>query len=172
MSAQITIDMFDTEKMGYRGARWQVVGKPVAFRLRYEYGFKEDWHHPDGWYSVMLLKDAWGDEDWHVVAWRGCAWDGATKYPDFKWMIGPSLLHDILHWLIKRGIIAEHYNDVIDLELKEAIIHGKEPIPWYQGGNSMAVRKLRAHLVLRGTNLADEKKVIGATDMKHKEVLL
>lgn len=155
----------------YRRAKWQVTGSPIVFELYYDYGFTEDWHHPDGYYSVM--QGLYGDPTkWYVVAWPGCAWDGASLYPDFRWMMMPSLRHDILHWLIKRGLIPEIYNDVIDLELYQAILNGKEPIPLRQGGNSKFVRKLRAKAVCRATHLADEKLDASGPDIQWKRVLV
>lgn len=151
--------MIPSIKLIYRKAKWQVVSNHFYYRLAYDYGIKEDYHHPEGWYSVIRQDGAW-----YVVAYVGCAWDGATKYPDYLWMMAPSLVHDILHWLIKRGVIAEHYNDVIDLELHHAIVHGKEPIPLLQGGNSEIVRKIRAWIILRGTNTADEKTISASSN--------
>jgi hypothetical protein len=158
--------MITSTHLDYRRVKWQVT---VTFvhKLRYSYGLTEDYSHPDGWYSVIKGDDG----EWYLIAHIGCAWDGATLYPDYAWMIIPSLIHDILHWLIKRGVIHEIYNDVIDMELQLAIIHGKEPIPWRQGGNSKLVRRIRAKIILLGTHTADEKKLIGKSDVQIRKVL-
>lgn len=158
--------MFASEELDYRKAKWQVVDNHFIYRLQFDYGLTESYYHPDGWYAIV--KDSEGH--WYIIAYIGCAWDGATKYPDFLWMMVPSLVHDILHWLIKRGIIAEIYNDVIDMELELAVINGKEPIPWHQGGNSKTVRKIRARIIRRATNTADEVTDTSTADIKHRKV--
>jgi|GEM_PF-5394460 len=147
--------MIPTTRLHSRRVKHQVTVEFV-YKLEYEYGLVEDFHHPLGYYSVV-----WWKGSWYVIAHIGCAWDGATLYPDYAWMMVPSLVHDILLWLTGRGIIREIYNDVIDLELYLAIINGKEPIPWRQGGNSKIVRKIRASIVLRGVNTADTKAMTG-----------
>jgi hypothetical protein len=160
--------LHQSNTVSYRRVKWQITSTFI-YKLRYSYGLTEDFHHPKGWYSVVKGEDG----AWYLIAHVGCAWDGATLYFDYLWMMVPSLVHDILHWLIKRGVIHEIYNDVIDLELEQAIIHGKEPIPWRQGGNSKIVRRLRAKIILRGTNLADEKTLTGDfNDIKIERVLV
>jgi hypothetical protein len=156
-----------SDELKYRRVKWQVTEEAVAFMCKYDYGLPNgfSWLHPHGYYGVSVA-----DGTTYLVAFVGCAWDGATKYPDFLWMMAPSLKHDILHWLIKRGIIEEHYNDVIDLELYYAILEGKEPIPLRQGGNSKFVRKLRAHLILRATNTADEVTDTSTADIEVRKV--
>lgn len=153
-------------ELHYRRAKWQVT-EFFVYPLRYTYGLKEDWTHPNGWYGVTRQHG-----QWFLWAAVGCAWDGATKYPDYSWMMAPSLVHDILHWLIKRGVISTIYNDVIDLELKVAILNGKEPIPWWQGGNSKLTRKVRAYIILRGTNIANEKLDPDTPDVEQRSVLV
>lgn len=155
-----------SENLFYRRVKWQVTDNHFIYELQYEYGITEEFHHPLGYYSVM--KNSRGK--WCVIAYIGCTWDGATKYPDFLWMMFPSLVHDILHWLIKRGVIHVRYNDVIDLELEQMIIHGGQPIPWYQGGNSNTVRRIRAKLILRATNTADEKLDLETSDIEIRSV--
>lgn len=157
-------------ELALRRVKWQVTGAPVVFKLHYQFGIKEDWNHPEGWYSVR--EGIYGDPgNWYIIAWPGCAYDGVTKYPDYDWLLPHAMRHDILHWLIKRGVIREKYNDVIDLELERSIVMGKEPIPWRQGGNSKLVRKIRAKFILRGTNLANERGS-SAPDIKTKRLLI
>lgn len=148
-----------------------MVNEPIVFELFYHFGLTEDWHHPEGYYS--FVQGLYGNPNkWYIIAWPGCAWDGASKYPDYKWMMAPSLRHDILHWAIKRGIIDTIYNDVIDLELYQAILTGEEPIPWRQGGNSKTVRKVRAKIICRATHTADEKLDPDTPDIEWRKVKL
>lgn len=84
---------------------WKLVGD---FKPLYEYDGK--------WYALQKR-----DDGWYIVAKIGCAWDGATFFPDFKWIMQASLGHDILLWLIAKGVIAESKNDLVDDEIKHII---------------------------------------------------
>ena len=158
--------MHHSTDLEYRKTKWQVVGHHFIYKLRFDYRLKEDYYHPDGWYGVFRGMD----RCWYVIAYIGCAWDGATKYPDFLWMMVPSLVHDILHWLIKRGIIGERFNDLIDMELEYAVVHGKQPIPLRQGGNSKFTRTVRARIIRIGANTADEVFDTTTEDVRHRKV--
>lgn len=158
--------MNQSDFLSYKPAKWQVT-EILVFKLVYHYGITEDWDHPRGWYSIVER-----DDGCYLIVYGGCAWDGATLYPDYAWMIVPSLVHDVLLYLVARGVIDERYNDVIDSELYWAIIDGKEPIPLLQGGNSKFVRKLRAKIVLRGVNTADTKNQSKTEDIKHRRVVV
>lgn len=79
----------------------------------------------------------------------GCCWDGPTWFPDFKWMMKPSLIHDVLHWLIANGTIPEEDNDLIDKELALWIKQGK--------GQSW-LYSFRAWYVKKATSLVDQSK--------------
>lgn len=83
-------------------------------------------------------------------------WDGATHYPDWKFMMMPSAKHDVLHWLIMHGIIPEGMNNMIDKELEDSILQSYTPIPWNEGG--LIPKKVRARMIRRATNTANEKR--------------
>lgn len=81
------------------------------------------------WYSLEQRHDGW-----YIAAHIGCMWDYATGWLNFQWLIEASLGHDILHWIIKRGILPERCNDLIDRELAEiARVRGEAPgwRQWY-----------------------------------------
>lgn len=96
----------------------------------------------------------WATTDGFIGAHVGCGWDGATKFPDYDWIMEGSLGHDILHWLIADGIVPEDQNDLIDAEL-EQIILARAPIPRIGG---MWMLKYHARKVRRATGLVDEKR--------------
>ena len=90
-----------------------------------------------------------------LVAKRFCGWDGATKFPDFNWILEGSLWHDILHWLIAKGVIPESENDLIDQEL--AYIIRKCGGPKARGRTTDMLLKARSKYVQIATGLANEK---------------
>lgn len=82
----------------------------VEWRIRTK-GLKilQDYEHPRGYYGCRTDGTIWGNP--------GCGYDGPTKFPDVDWMMLPSLVHDILHWLIALGIVSQLANNLIDNEL-------------------------------------------------------
>jgi len=104
--------------------------------------------------TPLVIKENFNNEFYGVdtsrLLWAhpGCQWDGATKFVDFKWIMTPSLVHDVLHWLIALGIIPENQNDLIDHELALAI----------EGNGNRFMKRFRAKYVETFTNLVDEKK--------------
>ena len=124
----------------------------LMYPLFYDYGLQKDFIHPDGYYAV--IKDH--DGCWWLLIFPECCWDGATFYWDYQWMMLASLVHDILHWLIKRGIIDEKYNFLIDKELQHLVLTSNIKIPWYQGGEMS--KPFRAWIIKTGTALANEKR--------------
>ncbi len=139
--------------------------KPFYYKLHFHYGAEYEYLHPESYYA--LKKDSHGS--WWIVVYAGCCWDGATKYPDYKWMKYPSLIHDVLHWLIKRGAIEERCNDLIDRELQHMILNTRVKIPWWQGGE--ITKRLRAALIRRATGLANEKAAQGTDTPVHRIVI-
>lgn len=92
------------------------------------------------WYALVRRPDGW-----YLIGKVGCAWDFATKFIAFDWVIEASLGHDILHWLIAKGILPEACNDLIDHELAEiAKVRGKAP-------------RWRRWYIEKATNLVNEK---------------
>ena len=88
-----------------------------------------------------------GEGQWWLYGKRGLKWDGASWYPDYDYMIMPSLKHDCLHWGIRYGVIPERSNNLIDKELGETI-RRQEHRFW--------LRNWRAWKVERATRLVDE----------------
>ncbi len=114
---------------------WKLVGdfEPVS-----EYDGK--------WYALQKR-----DDGWYIVAKIGCAWDGATFFPDFKWIMQGSLGHDVLLWLIAKGIISESKNDLADKEIFHIIMSRAK---FY----SQTVLKLLANIVKTGARFVKTKK--------------
>jgi len=124
---------------------YKVKGQLAAqaeWRLRGKFkGLKEY----KGRYYSLIQK---ADKKWYLKAYIGCAWDFATKFPDFKWVKEPSLWHDILSWLIEQGCISEGQNDLIDAEMAH-VIRANAKWDW--------LGKLRAWYIEKGTNTYDSK---------------
>lgn len=118
---------------------WKLSAKVAAFCT-------EEFKGP--WYSLVKRVDGW-----YIVAHIGCVWDYATGWIDFDWLKEASLGHDILHWLIKRGVLPTAANDAIDDEL--ALIAKVR-------GNAEGWRQW---YLSKATNLCDQK-----TDGKGREV--
>ena len=98
------------------------------------------------------------DKDQRVLyAKEGFAWDGATMFPDFDWILEASLWHDVLHLLIAQGIIPTSENNKIDEELARAIrkLGGDES----RGRVADILLKIRSGYVFRATNLVHQKVV-------------
>lgn len=130
-----------------RGYKYQLAA-PWRWKLVGDFEIVSDYRNRYYWISK---------ERREIGAYTGCAWDGATWFPDFNWIIEGSLGHDLLHWMIAKGIIPENQNDLIDRELQE-IIQARAPLPKLLP-KSVAVRllKARAWYVRKGTNLVDQK---------------
>lgn len=120
--------------------------KTVRFKLKND--FKITKEYKNQYYRISKTG--------YVTIYRGCCWDGPTWFPDVKWMMVPSLIHDVLHWLIARGVIEESDNDLIDAELGHWIVKEAEKV------NATSLRlniyKFRAWYVRKATNLVDQKK--------------
>lgn len=89
---------------------------------------------------------------WELVAHPGLVWDYASGWFDYDAMKESSLPHDIYHWLIHWGCIAESYNDAIDEEFYQSLV-------W------CGVPRWRAKWLRRGVNTLDEKST--GTDPQH-----
>ena len=59
-----------------------------------------------------------------MVVKRGYAWDGATFFPDFDWIIRGSMVHDALLQLMREGLLPQdkEIKRLVDLELKKCCI--------------------------------------------------
>lgn len=125
-----------------KGFKYQLEGS-WRWKLQGDFTISQDFDNGFYW----ITQDGW------LGAHRGCAWDGATWFPDFDWIMEGSLGHDILHWLIEKGIIPESQNDLIDQEL-ENIINARATPPKIGG---RALLKLRAAYVRRATNAVSQK---------------
>jgi len=139
---QYTVD----DKLHYQAGIKYLVAR------QWEWKLKGDFHPKStfwcSWYALSRRADGW-----YLVAHEGCGWDGATWFPDFGWIMQASLGHDILHWLIARGIIPESENDLIDAELA-AIVKERAKAPKI-GGETLL--RLRAWYAEKGTNLVNQK---------------
>jgi hypothetical protein len=86
---------------------------------------------------------------------EGFAWDGATMFPDFDWILEASLWHDVLHLLIAQGVIPTSENNKIDEELARAIrkFGGDES----RGRIADTMLKIRSGYVRHATNLVHQQ---------------
>ena len=109
--------------------------------------------HPTGTFSNDWYALQHRDDGWWIVAFPGCGWDGATWFPDFDWVMQGSLGHDILHWLIAKGVIPESENHLIDEEMGH-IIRARATVPKLGGESLLA---LRSWYVQKGIGLIDQK---------------
>lgn len=124
-----------------KGYKYQLTS-PWRWKLRGNFTIVSDYRNQYYWISK---------ERREIGAYVGCAWDGASGFPDFDWIMEASLGHDILHWLIEKGIIPESENDQIDAELAEIIRErGRSRIPDW-------LLRFRAWYVQKATNLVDGK---------------
>ena len=98
-----------------------------------------------GRYYALIRKP---DKKLFIRAYIGCAWNFANKFPDFKWVLEPSLWHDIMHWLIAKGCISEDQNDLIDAEMAH-VIRANAKWDW--------LGKARAWYIEKATNTVDQK---------------
>lgn len=117
----------------------QVAVKPWEWRLTADLGNLEEWSCR--WYGIVKREDGF-----YIYANPGCAWDYATKYFDGDYIKEASLGHDILHWLIARGIIDEKYNSSIDQEFY-LLLRDRGGIPHW-----------RAAILRKAVNLVLQKK--------------
>lgn len=134
----------------------------IHFKKGYKYQLTAGWHW--GLKHKFTIKSDYRNRYYWVSAKRneigayiGCAWDGATWFPDTDWIMEGSLGHDILCWLIEKGIIPEEENDLIDKEL-EVIIQERAPVPkWLQNRWGLYLLQFRAWYVRKGTHLANSR---------------
>jgi hypothetical protein len=117
--------------------RWVLI-EPISIL----HSFQNDWYGID-----KDTREVWAN--------RSCAWDGATWFPDFLWILESSLRHDVLLWLIAKGAIAESANNMIDREMSHYIklLGGPEA----QKKHKTALTNFRAWYTRKGTNLANTK---------------
>ena len=115
----------------------------MAYKLQHDYGLLED--YIGDWF--IITTDNW------LLTLAGYASDGATSFPDFKWLRTPAIaIHDPLCNAIELGVIPESFNDTIDREL-EIAIEGNRAASWIK-------RKMlgfRGWYIRKGTNTADSK---------------
>ncbi len=56
--------------------------------------------------------------DGTIILKKGYAWDGATCFPDFKWIIRGSAVHDAGYQLLRLGLLPPEFKDKFDRELQ------------------------------------------------------
>lgn len=126
-------------------------------------------HYTDGWKYQVFSSFSWNLEhkfkikeelntryysitkDGAILIKTGCCWDGATWFPDHEWIMIASLIHDVLHWLIARGIIPKRQNDLIDKELAHIIMLSED-----KSCADKHLKKFRAWYVEKATNSVDQ----------------
>lgn len=132
----------------------------IRYKSGYKYQLESNWKwklqnditvftdYENDYYGITT--DGW------LHAFKGCAWDGATGFPDFDWIMEASLGHDILHWLIAKGVIPESDNGLIDREL-EAIIETRGRPRFLPRWMSRRLMQFRGWYVRKATHLVDQK---------------
>lgn len=93
------------------------------------------------------------DDGWWMVAFAGCAVDWATKFPDFWWILEPSLWHDLGHWLIAKGCIATKANDIIDKILGQDVYEKSKTGGLY----ARLMASTRRRYIEKATNIVDQE---------------
>ena len=134
------------------GDKLYTLTEHLWYKFHNDLGFTRPFKQKDGWYE--LLQDDNGD--WWLHLFPAFQWNGANLYPDYKFMMMPSAIHDTDHWLIMHGIIPEENNNLIDKELEDSILFSKTKIPFKDGG--WIPKKARARIIRRATNTANEKR--------------
>lgn len=96
---------------------------PMRYRSGYRYQVQYDWSWPLGSRVGKLIETAYIrlESNGELELKRGYAWDGASWFPDFWWMIVPSAIHDALYQLIREGLLPPTWREDADLELYRAI---------------------------------------------------
>ena len=123
-----------------RGYKYQLV-RPWKWKVQSDLTILSDFRNRYYWASAKRRE---------IGAYVGCAWDGATWFPDFDWIIEGSLGHDIFHWLIAKGIVPESDNPLIDRELAAIIRERGGDVPEW-------LINFRASYVRRATGFVDQK---------------
>lgn len=100
----------------------------VYFREGYKYQLAVRWVHTltrdlgiiESANFGVFGCDAPSDEAPYGRIWAEVhyAWDGASWFPDFNWILEGSLGHDVMCQLIEEGAIPEDMNDAIDAEMQ------------------------------------------------------
>lgn len=134
------------QKLRYtKGWKYQVVDT-IRFELKNDFIIIPEDGFSNMYYSITPERSE--GRPVILTVYKGCCWDGPTWFPDFKWMMRPSLIHDVLHWLIAKEVIPFHQNDLIDKELAD----------WIEEENGWPLlMKGRGLYTKRATNLIDQK---------------
>lgn len=107
---------------------------PIKYKAGYKYQLVEDYwvQTPVRWRDVIdtdyirLMPDGW------LLIRKGYAWDGATFFPDFDWIVRGSLIHDALYQLIRERRLPVETKEIADRLLAECC---KEDRAWsWQAG--------------------------------------
>lgn len=107
---------------------------PIKYKAGYKYQLVECYsaQTPVRWRDVIdtdyirLMPDGW------LLIRKGYAWDGATFFPDFDWIVRGSLIHDALYQLIRERRLPVETKEVADYFLAECC---KEDQAWnWQAG--------------------------------------
>jgi len=138
-----TLEFYDLGNAGQVTKKWE-------WRLRCDYGLTVPGLSvtklpPQTIFTSRYYSLVWRDGYFYIQAHAGCAWDYATGYFDGDYIKEASLGHDILSWLINRGVIATKYNDAIDYEFKQILLIRGDIAPW------------RAALLMKAVNQYDSR---------------
>jgi hypothetical protein len=60
----------------------------------------------------------------------GYSWDGATLFPDFPWIVVPSLVHDAGYQLIREGALPRSARAAFDATLRKDCVAQGAPRRW------------------------------------------
>ena len=101
--------MFDYE-------RYKDGNEKFRLKAKYEYDLpscfgKLKAKFPEGSDAYVMLVDR------RLTMRKEYAWNGANYFPDFRWALRATLVHDALCQLIKEGAIAGRFRECADREL-------------------------------------------------------
>lgn len=144
----ITVDLYTSSGWKYqveRTVKWQLLNNFTILRA-----------HETRYYKVSMSG--------LLTIKASCCYNGADCFPDTEWMRLPSLIHDVLLWLIAAGAIPESENDLVDRELAD-LVKFQEPKTFRE----KYLRRIRAIYIFRATNLA-QTRIGEIREIKHRKI--
>lgn len=91
----------------------------VYYKGGYKYQLQENLVIKTGIYPTRRIETDYiiFDIDGTLTLKKGYAWDGATGFPDFKWIIQGSAAHDAGYQLLRQGLLPARYKEDFDILL-------------------------------------------------------
>lgn len=101
----------------------------VKYRGGYKYQLSETYVDDVALRPVMPLENRFISllPSGRLTLWAGYAWDGATWFVDFDWIMRGSVVHDALYQLIAEGMLPPEARRLADDELRRICTEDKAP---------------------------------------------